>query len=312
MSKQAPGFAPWKPAKRTRAALEQVLDVIEDGREHWPLSQRYWLYRLIAKHGWRKWDEYSRSRARKNGYANLPREPYNLNNILDRGRRAGLIPWEAVTSSRGVWREPDMIDTPEELADVLTRYARAYQFDRQAGQVRRVALWMETEGLAQSATIAAVAREYGALLLAGQGFDTIGAKHNFAQLVADQGDVLILHCGDLDKSGDDVHRALVDDLVAFAEGLGGQVRLRRIALTEDQVEEYGLESKPATPGLNSGNHGAHFASAVECQLEAMDFDDLAAIIRDAFEQELDMDVFRRQVAAEDEKRGEALRLLAEQ
>lgn len=52
----AKGFAPWKPKPET---LPFLVDVIEAYRDDWPLAQRSWLYRLIAKKGWLKVDEYT-------------------------------------------------------------------------------------------------------------------------------------------------------------------------------------------------------------------------------------------------------------
>ena len=62
----AKGFAPWSPSKATRPDLEDVLEVIEAERDEWPLSQRYWLYKLMAKKGWRKVDEYKKCKYPKN------------------------------------------------------------------------------------------------------------------------------------------------------------------------------------------------------------------------------------------------------
>ena len=301
------GFAPWNPRGKKMAALSGVLEVIKAGRDDWPLSQRYWLYRLMGTKGWEKFDEYSAKDYRKKTGKNPPREPYNLNYILNRARRAHMIPWEAVSCSRGLVKDPSTSDSPETLANWLREIAEQEQFDRQAGQDRQVVLWLEAEGLVE--TMARTVHEYGATLLAGQGFDVVGRKHAFAKRVADCGHVLVLHAGDLDKSGHTVKTALMEDLDAFIRDMGGQAEFKRILLTEEQVHEYGLAYTVATKGLNAGNHGKGFTSAVECQLEAMDIADIRAIVKREFEAALDMDLFNKQVAAEDEKRREAFDLL---
>jgi hypothetical protein len=308
------GFAPWHPQKATKEALAEVLDVINSQKEYWPLSQRYWLYRLMGLKGWQKFDEYAGKAGKAHGVDDegntfyLPRDSKNLNLILNRGRRARLIPMEAVSSSRGMVKPPSDSGSPEVLADWLHRIADQEQFGRQVGQTRMAVLWMETEGLVDS--VAPTAHEYGATVLAGKGFDVLGRKYNFAKQIAEMGDVLILHCGDLDKSGDDVHVSLDEDLQAFIESMGGRMKLKRILLTEAQAYKYELAYTKAASGLNAGNHGKNFTSSIECQLEAMDIKDILENIRHHFELELNMDLLRMRVADEPAKRAEALRLLA--
>lgn len=302
------GFAPWKPRAATAERLKEVLAVINEGKDDWPLSQRYWLYRLMSVYKWKKFDEYNASHYRKaNGNKKPPRTPYNLNHILDRGRRAGIIPWEAIESTRGRRMDPSQSDSPEELADAIESIVRYEQFGRQAGQDCLVVLWVETEGLAPS--LAPTAHEYGAPVLVGKGFDVIGSKYAFAQSVAQYGRVLVPHAGDLDKSGWDVMESLFADLSAFVEDLGGQVGIERITLTEEQVATYKLVGTPVAAGLNAGNHGSGFPSSVECQLEAMKISDIRAIIRAAFEKHLDMDLLHQRIAMEAEQREEALRIV---
>ena len=166
---------------------------------------------------------------------------------------------------------------------------------------------METQGLVP--LVEETAHYYGATVLAGQGFDILDKKHKFAQWVAAQGDVLILHAGDLDKSGYSVFTTLNDDIQAFVKELGGQMEIKRIALLEEQVVEFGLQTSPAPVGLNRGNHGKGFTSQVECQLESLDAPDIQGIIETAFEDELDMDLFNARMFAEDGLKKEALELL---
>jgi hypothetical protein len=306
----AKGLAAWRPQAATRERLEEVQTVMEEQRSEWPLSQRYWLYRLMGRFGWEKFDEYNASAYRKaNGRKGLPREPYNLNHILDRGRRSGMIEWEAVVATRGMHNPPMTSDSPEDLADLLEAIANQRQFDRQAGQDRRVCLWCETEGLAP--TLARTAHPYGALVLAGKGFDVIGRKYDFARTVAEEDDnVLILHAGDLDKSGYTVKTSLDEDLTAFIRDMGGKVEVKRIALLEEHVHTHGLPFTEVEEGLNAGNHGMGYDSKIECQLEAMDIVDIRKLVSEALESNLDMALLNERIQGEAELRREALVALA--
>ena len=293
------GFAPWRPQKATQVYLREAQEIINGQRDYWPLTQRYWLYRLIALKGWIKADEYGKATKGK-----------NLNTILVKGRRAGLIPWEAVASSRGSVGDPLNRSDADSLAGLVRDVINDCQFDRQEGQERRVVLWMETEGMVP--LVKSIAHHYGATILAGKGFDIVGRKYDFARVIADQGNVLILHCGDLDKSGHTVFKALEEDLQAFIMDMGGKMGLNRIALTEEQAIEYGLQTTPASAGLNEGNHGKGFTSSVECQLEALDAPDIINIIESAFESELDMNLLNERIARESVFRTDALDILMEE
>ena len=252
------GFAPWKPSKATQVFLDEVLEVLNEQKELWPLTQRYWLYRLMAKKGWLKVDEYQPSKNDKSK-RHLCTPGKNLNNILNRGRRAEIIPWEAVSGSRGVDNPPRTSSNADQLARLIKSNIDNWQFDRQEGQERRIVLWMETEGMVS--LVEKTAHYYGATILAGQGFDILDKKHKFAELVARQKKVLILHAGDLDKSGHSVFTTLNEDIQAFVSDMGGQMELKRIALTENQAVHFGLQTSLASKGLNKGNHGKGFVSS---------------------------------------------------
>lgn len=71
------GYAPWKPQQKTQVILQQVEEVLETYRDHWPLTIRQIFYRLVAIYGFEKTEKaYER-----------------LTNHLSRARRSGVIPW---------------------------------------------------------------------------------------------------------------------------------------------------------------------------------------------------------------------------
>lgn len=314
MPKDIKGFYPeWRPQKASRKYLDEILDVMMASRDEWPLTQRYWLYRLMAKHGWIKLDEYGgATKGISDADKKLCTRNKTLNLLLSNGRRAGIIPWEAVESKRGSNIAPYSMADASALADDVEYDITNVQFSRQAGQAKRVVLWCETEPVAEK--VSGTAHYYGAIVLAGKGFDTIGSKYNFAKDIATLGDVLILHLGDLDKSGHTVHVALMEDIAAFTKDMGGNMEMRRIGLTEAQAHAYADATAvtPTPPGLNKGNHGEGFDSNVECQLEALDFPVIRqAIVAPAFEEALDMDVFNERLLHERVEREHALAILKE-
>ena len=86
----------------------------------------------------------------------------------------------------------------------------------------------------------------------------------------DHRDVVLLYAGDFDPTGEDIPRAFEDNT-----GLD----LRRVALTAEQVDEYGL---PPAPGKASDSRAAGFVARhgrlVQVELEALDPDDLRALL----------------------------------
>lgn len=308
------GFWPWKPNKNYKALLPEVLAVIEADVENWPLTQRTWLYRLMGKYGWVKHtmvpgpDDTLIELTKKKDLRYNYRCEDSLQYILARGRRAALIPSEAVASGRGVFIEPGGFSSAERLADTMVYVIKQARSKRQTGQARHVGLWIETEGMVP--LVENIAKDFGAFLGAGQGFDTLTNKHELAEKIVQYGAVLILHVGDLDSSGHTICTALDQDLTAFAKEMGGHIEMQRIALTEEQVHEYNLPSVPRDKTTDRSNHGTGFESDLICQAEALPPGELRQIVREAFEQALDMEIYNAQVDSEPQLRKDALEVLS--
>src|SRR5204862_352833 len=43
------GYAPWAPRAGTRQSVEQILSVLDDHRDYWPITPRQVLYRLVGR-----------------------------------------------------------------------------------------------------------------------------------------------------------------------------------------------------------------------------------------------------------------------
>lgn len=70
-----------------------------------------------------------------------------------------------------------------------------------------------------------------------------------------------------EERGGFIYAALIENVVAFTEAEGAEVRPERVALLAEQVEEYGLPEDPSDPG--------------KWQAEALASDQLAEIVRAA-------------------------------
>jgi hypothetical protein len=151
-----------------------------------------------------------------------------------------------------------------------------------------------------------VARPYGVAVRSSGGFDSTTTKHDLASFYAEQGKpVRLLHVGDLDPSGEHMHSALGEDLDAFMTEMGGSCSVRRVAVTAEQQQQFGLATAPPKPtDRRSYDH------SFTVQAEALDPSDLAALVRSAIEAELDLEVYAEAVAWQDEVREQLAAVLA--
>lgn len=183
--------------------------------------------------------------------------------------------------------------------------AQEYRRDRQEGQEQVLELW--SESARTTAQLARLAHRYGLTVRSGEGFDSLSGKHAAARRAAACGKVLVtLHLGDLDPSGVHVPRALAEDVAAFAAVYGGRTELVRVAVTEDQVARYGLQSAPP-----KATDRRSFTAAGTTQLEALPPDRLAELVRAAIEERFNMAVYAEVLEQEAAERSELLHRLGQ-
>lgn len=282
------GFAPWRPRADYATLLEQVQETMQHLKPYWPLTQRAWLYRLIGRHQWTK-----------------AMEDPCLQRILDRGRRSGVIPWEAVASKRGVRINPWVHDDVEDMVREAINSVSHRVIDRQLGQRRRMLLWVEAEGLVP--LLEDVGAYYGLPVYSGSGFDSIGGKYDFARFVQRCGeDVLILHVGDLDPSGVVVHKSLMEDVAAFVTSMGGHVELERVGVLDEHVDQFGMYwEPPIAVEADKSNHRVHFGGERCAQAEAMEPEEMVALVEAAILQHVDAGMLGAMIQIESDLQEEA-------
>ena len=110
------GYAEWSPRGATRDVLDQIISVLDDHAEYWPITPRQVLYRLMG-----------RGQAKK-------QDAERIGEYINRGRRAGLIAWEAIGDGRTEQKFPIVCDDPEAFFAEMRESASVYQLDRQEGQ----------------------------------------------------------------------------------------------------------------------------------------------------------------------------------
>jgi hypothetical protein len=181
----------------------------------------------------------------------------------------------------------------------MRSYAEGYEHDLTEGQEYHVELWVEAGGMVPQAS--AVAQDFGVVTYSAGGFNGLTDKHETAsRLAGEERPCLVLHCGDYDPSGLSILDSLAEDVSALAYGLGKtDVEFRRVIVTPEQIEQYGL---PSAPQKGTDNRGEWMDATV--QAEALPPDVLAQEIRDVLESVTDADILedmRAQGATEREQ-----------
>lgn len=295
------GYAAWSPRGETYAVVAQVQAILDEYREHLPLTARQIFYRLVGQHDYEKTE-----RAYK-----------RLCEVLVRARRAELISFGAIRDDGTVSHGTGGYDN---LADFWTGEldaAETYRRDRMAGQDMRVEVWCEAAGMAPQ--LARVASRYGISTYSTGGFSSVTVTHEIAaRALLFDGPTVFLHLGDFDPSGQSIYDAMSEDAWMFVAQLrrdrgvpDAELRPVRVALTADQVDEYML---PTAPPKSSDTRSRNW-SGETCQLEAMRPNEINDLLTGAIENTINVAAYRevvREEQAEREQLVETVRAFVEE
>lgn len=219
----------------------------------------------------------------------LPNTQTAYKTLSDRtavARREDRFP-ELVDETRGLVL-PLRFDGP---AQALHWPARQYLRGRTHGQPFDVLLAVEKRGLVQQ--LDAWFGDLGVPILALAGYVSESCVSEARRYLRRRGTPsVLLYAGDFDASGEDLFRDFVERAGCFDE-------VRRVALTEEQVEAYGL---PEFPGKKSDPRARGFEEKygrlVQVELDALDPNDLRALYQEALNEFWDVCPLERAVAKE--------------
>lgn len=281
------GFIEWKPEPASLKLLGQVRQVLEEYAAYLPMTLRQIYYRLIGAHGYPKDDKaYER-----------------LGEILNKARRARMIPMNVMRDGGGTRDDPDFWADAEHYLRSVRLQAETLRLDRSEGQNVRLVVMCEAAGMVEQ--LASVARDFGVPVISSGGFESLTEKYAFAEELATDGrETEVLHIGDHDPSGAHMFIALLEDIEAFCDEMGGDVTFTRLAVTPEQIIALGLETAPKKRGDGRAFNGE------TCQCEAIAPDVLSQIVRDAIEERIDQDTFDDVCASEVKVREELMAKLS--
>lgn len=172
--------------------------------------------------------------------SNKVKEYKRLGSIINDGRLAGLIDWEAIEdrtrnlATLSYWKDP---------ANIIDSCAQQFRIDKWETQPYRIEVWIEKEAL--SGVFDRICTELDVPFLCCRGYtsqsEMWAASQRLIAYSRKKQLPYILHFGDHDPSGIDMTRDIRDRLDIF----GCDLKLDRLALNMNQVEEYQPPPNPA-------------------------------------------------------------------
>jgi hypothetical protein len=230
---------------------------------------------------------------------NTQRSYDRLGSIVNDGRLAGLLDWNAI-EDRGRAR----IANPhwEDPGSIIESAASGYGIDLWEDQPTRVEVWVEKQAL--EAVIGKACSPMDVPYFACKGYVSQSAMwraHRRFDRWRDQHDqrITILHLGDHDPSGIDMTRDIRDRLNYV---FGSTVDVQRIALNMDQIEAYGPPPNPAK--LTDSRAGEYIAEhgTSSWELDALEPRVMIDLITEHIEGIVDQDRFDARKAKQEYER----------
>lgn len=229
--------------------------------------------------------------------ANKQTEYKRLGSIINDGRLAGLIDWNAI-EDRG--RNLQKLASWESPSDIIAACASQFRLNLWDDQEHYVECWVEKEALI--GVIAVPCDKWRVPHFACKGYTSQSemwdAGYNRLRRQRMHGkDITILHLGDHDPSGIDMTRDITDRLSLF---VGRPLEVVRLALNMEQVEEYDPPPNPAKTTDSRFEGYAQEFGEESWELDALSPNVIAELIEMEIEERLDRELWDAAVEREEE------------
>lgn len=220
-------------------------------------------------------------------------------------RLGGVIPFEKIADGHRTRR---IASTWNDAKEFMEESAEVYRRDFWGSQEDGVELWCEKDAL--SGILQPIADEFGIPYVATRGFPSLTLVHESALAIVRsfKSWTTILYFGDHDASGHAIDDALAVDLGAQVSRIDGglglvKVGVERIALTPEQILQYGLPTRPgkASDSRHDGFR-KRFGSADSVELDALPPDVLEEIARGVIAARIDPEAWRKEQRVEELER----------
>src|ERR1035441_10362326 len=158
-------------------------------------------------------------------------------------RRAGLLDWAFVTDGTRWQRKPDSYS---DASDYVTQVSRSYRRDLWQRQRARIEIWLEKDALADVIVDVTAGWDVSLMVSRGQSSATflhsaaVNANEAWASTAAT---TYIYALYDFDAGGERAYRTIAHELPGVY-GLGVPIVVERLALTQEQIDDWDLPTRP--------------------------------------------------------------------
>lgn len=266
----------WKWTKKQLDKLNKVKDVLNELEAYKPLTLRQIYYQLVSK-------DFIENKVSQYGM---------LSKLLKWSRIDGHISWGDVEDrvrffhNRAGFRDKDRF-VEQELSSFLSGYNR----NLLQSQDKYLEIWIEKDAL--SSIFTRVAQQYCVSVVVCRGFSSVSFLHDFKSRLTYQTDKkpVILYFGDFDPSGVEMLESMKLTLEDELRVTG--IDFKRVALKLDDIHRYQLPHNPDALKDKDTRAAKHVAAygAIAVELDALPPAVLEQKIRDAIENEIDIDKF---------------------
>jgi hypothetical protein len=269
--------SPIKRIRSTKAEIEArreaLLAIIDDGK---PMTVRQVFYQATVRGLVEK---------AESGYAKVQTD-------LTVMRRAGELPYDWLADNTRWQRKPRTFNGVEEA---LKATAEFYRKSLWADADAYVEIWLEKDALA--GVVYPITSMYDVPLMVARGYASLSFLYNAAEYINEL-DVptFIYHFGDFDPSGVNAGEKIEQTLREMAPD--ADIAFERIAVTPEQIEDWDL---PTRPTKSSDSRSKTFGE-ISVELDAIEPNQLRALVLEAIEQHLPQKQFEILKAAEESER----------
>jgi hypothetical protein len=207
-------------------------------------------------------------------------------------RRDGRLPYDWLADNTRWQRKPHTFSSVEHALRDTARLYRKALWDNASCYVE---IWLEKDALA--GVIFPITADYDVKLMVARGYASLSFLHSAAEYIgALDVPTYIYHLGDYDPSGVDAGRKIESTLRELAPA--AEIHFERIAVTEDQISEWDLPSRPTK---STDTRAKNFGD-ISVELDAMQPNYLRLLVEGVILRHLPADEFRKLKVAEESER----------
>lgn len=221
-------YVSWNPHPESVRLIAEARRIIaEYEQQGFTLTLRQLYYQLVAR----------------DLVPNTQKSYDRIGMLVTKGRRAGMIDWNAIEDRTRFVRKNQHFDGPAHIMEIA---AKSYRRNLWENQPIVVEVWIEKDALI--GVIEQSCRKLDVPFFSCRGYVSDTEMWNAAQRVIEREQygqkTRILHLSDHDPSGLDMTRDIDDRLQLFV-GDEGKYRVDRVALTKEQIDRYKPPPNPA-------------------------------------------------------------------